>query len=203
MKSFPCHIAIIMDGNGRWAKKRGLPKMMGHRRGIQSIREIVLYCCKLGISILTVYAFSTENWKRPKKEVDNLMGFVKEYIDKELDNFKKNEIYFNCIGRLQDLPPDVKEKIDFAREATKKNKKLIFNVALNYGGRSEIVDAVNNILQEGRRSIDEKNFGDFLYTGGQPDPDLLIRTSGEQRISNFLLWQLSYTEFYFTDKSLN
>lgn len=198
--NLPKHLAIIMDGNGRWARKRHLPKIMGHRQGIESVRKTVEYCREIGIPVLTVYAFSTENWKRPKREIDALMGFVKEYIEKEIDNFKKNQIRFNCLGRLNGLPPSVKKRITWAMDETKEYSKLIFNVALNYGARSEIVHAVNKILSEGRRHIDEQTFGQFLYTKGLPDPDLLIRTSGEMRISNFLLWQLSYTEFYFTPK---
>lgn len=198
--NLPRHVAIIMDGNGRWAKMRHLPKIAGHRHGIESVRRVVEYCRKLGIPVLTVYAFSTENWKRPKREVNALMGFIEEYLKKELDNFKKNQIRLNCIGRLDRLPPRIKKSIDEAMEETKSFSKLIFNVALNYGARSEIVDAVNKIIDSGRERIDEESFNQFLYTKGLPDPDLLIRTSGEMRLSNFLLWQISYTEFYFTQK---
>lgn len=198
--NLPKHIAIIMDGNGRWAGMRHLPKIVGHRQGIESVRRVVEYCRETGIPILTVYAFSTENWKRPKKEVEALMGFIKEYLKKELDNFKKNKIRFNCIGRLNELPPSVKKSIEEAMKETKEYSELVFNVALNYGARSEIVDAVNRILKDGRKRIDERAFGQFLYTRDLPDPDLLIRTSGEMRISNFLLWQASYSEFYFTKK---
>lgn len=194
----PKHIAIIMDGNGRWAKERRLPKMAGHREGIESLREIVRCCHDKGISVLTVYAFSTENWKRPKLEVDTLMGFVKKYLDLELKNFKEKEIRLNFIGRLDKLPASVRKELDAAMEETKGFSRLIFNVALNYGSRSEIIDAVNDILKQGRKDINEDTFGEFLYTKGLPDPDLLIRTSGEMRVSNFLLWQLSYAEFYFT-----
>ncbi|MEE8360101.1 MAG: isoprenyl transferase [Candidatus Omnitrophota bacterium] len=196
----PRHIAIIMDGNGRWARMRGLPKMVGHREGVESLRDIVTYCRETGISILTVYAFSTENWKRSKREVDTLMGFVKKYLDIELKNFKKNEIRLNFIGRLNELPPSVERDIRAGMDQTKGYSKMLFNIALNYGARSEIVDAVNEILRERHKSVDEEGFASFLYTKGQPDPDLLIRTSGEMRISNFLLWQLSYSELYFTDK---
>lgn len=194
----PKHIAIIMDGNGRWAKERRLPKMAGHREGIESLKEIVRCCHDRGISVLTVYAFSTENWKRPKLEVDTLMGFVKKYLDLELKNFKEKEIRLNFIGRLDKLPVSVQKEINAAMEETKGFSRLIFNVALNYGSRSEIIDAVNDILRQGRKDINEDTFGEFLYTKGLPDPDLLIRTSGEMRVSNFLLWQLSYAEFYFT-----
>ena len=198
--SLPHHIAIIMDGNGRWAKARGLPKMAGHRQGIESVRAAVEYCREKGIRILTVYAFSTENWKRPEEEVKTLMGFVKEYVAKEIDNFKKNQVRFNCIGRLDKLSPSVKESIEYMMEETKGCKELIFTLAINYGARSEIVDAVNKILDNGIKHVDEKDFSRFLYTRDLPDPDLLIRTSGEMRISNFLLWQVSYAEFYFTEK---
>ncbi|MFH1753292.1 MAG: polyprenyl diphosphate synthase, partial [Candidatus Omnitrophota bacterium] len=161
---------------------------------------IVTYCRQTGIKILTVYAFSTENWKRPKREVDTLMGFVKKYLDIELANFKKNEIRLNFIGRLDKLPSSVEREIRAGMDQTKGCSKMLFNVALNYGSRNEIVDAVNEILKDGRKSVDEEAFSSFLYTRGQPDPDLLIRTSGEMRISNFLLWQLSYSELYFIDK---
>lgn len=199
-KGLPKHIAIIMDGNGRWAKRLGFPKKAGHKKGIESVKKIVEHCRELGIPFLTVYAFSTENWKRPKEEVGALMGFVNEYIDKELPGFKKNQVRFNCIGRLNGLPKEVREKIEYAMNETKAYSNLTFNVALNYGGRSEIVDAVNTILKERPQEINEETFGNFLYTKGMPDPDLLIRTSGEMRISNFLLWQVSYAEFYFTKK---
>ncbi|MBL7069739.1 MAG: isoprenyl transferase [Candidatus Omnitrophica bacterium] len=198
--NLPKHIAIIMDGNGRWAAKHGLPKIAGHRQGIESLKGIIEHCRNIGISVLTVYAFSTENWNRPKKEVGALMGFIGEYIDREIDNFRKNEIRFNCIGRLGQLPAGAREKVRWAMEETKDYSGLIFNVALNYGGRAEIVDAINRILAEGHKNIDEESFGQFLYTKGLPDPDLLIRTSNEMRISNFLLWQASYSEFYFTKK---
>lgn len=198
-KCLPRHIAIIMDGNGRWAAKKGLPKIEGHRRGIDSLREAVTFCREIGIPVLTVYAFSSENWKRPKREVETLMGFVGKYLDIELANFKKNEIRLNFIGRLNELPATVEKRVRDAMEETKGFSKLVFNVALNYGSRSEIVDAVNKILSLDRKKVDEDTFGNFLYTGGQPDPDLLIRTSGEMRISNFLLWQASYAEFYFTN----
>lgn len=196
----PKHIAIIMDGNGRWAKMRGLPKIAGHRRGIESVRAIVKGCREIGILVLTIYAFSTENWKRPKREVDALMGFIKGCIEKEINTFKADEIRFNWIGRPDGLPPSVRMSIKRAESQTRRYSKLIFNVALNYGSRAEIVDAVNRILSEGKKHIDEESFSNFLYTRGLPDPDLVIRTSGEMRISNFLLWQASYAEFYFTKR---
>lgn len=196
----PKHIAIILDGNRRWARKRNLGILMGHRAGIDSVTKIVEECLKLGISILTVYVFSAENWTRPKEEVDALMSYIAEYIDRELDNFKTNGVRLNCIGRIEGLPASVRNKLKEAMEATKENSKLIFNVAINYGARSEIVDAVKTIIDKGSRDINEENFGEYLYTRGIADPDLVIRTSGEQRISNFLLWQVSYSELYFTKR---
>jgi undecaprenyl diphosphate synthase len=200
MSDIPRHIAIIMDGNGRWAENRGLPKLAGHRQGVESLIKVVEYCRKKGIQVLTVYAFSTENWKRPKSEVDALMGFVGKYLDREMGNLMNNNIRINFIGRLDELAPSVKKRIDKAILDTKHNDKLIFNIALNYGARNEIVDAVNRIIEEGLRAVDGKMFEKFLYTSGLPDPDLIIRTSGEMRISNFLLWQASYSELYFTEK---
>ncbi len=199
-KDCPKHIAIIMDGNRRWAKKKHLPKMMGHRAGIDSITQTIKSCLEIGIPVLTIFAFSTENWSREKSEVDALMSYIEEYIDRELDSFKRNNVRLNCLGRIDGLPESVSKKLKMAMDATKGNSKLLFNVAINYGSRTEIVDAVNKIITSGRRDITEKNFGDFLYTKGIPDPDLLIRTSGESRISNFLLWQLSYSELYFSKK---
>ena len=196
----PRHIAIIMDGNGRWAQDRGLPKTAGHKAGVESVRHIVTYCRRIGVPYLTVYAFSTENWTRPKHEVSTLMGLVKKYLALELKSFKKNDIRLNCIGRLDGLPASVEKEIRSAMEKTESCGSMTFTVALNYGSRGEIVDAVNRIVREGHRFVDEKAFRGFLYTKDMPDPDLVIRTSGEMRISNFLLWQASYSELYFTEK---
>lgn len=202
----PLHIAVIMDGNGRWAKKRGLPRVMGHRAGMKSVREVTKSCRELGVKHLTLYAFSSENWKRPKEEVETLMRFLNEYIDKELPSFIKNGIKLNFIGRMDGLPDFVRPKLKMAMQGTNDCGGMTLNVALNYSGRSEIVDAAKKFALEvktGRRDIedlDEGSFGGFLYTAGQPDPDLLIRTSGEMRISNFLLWQISYAELYVTPK---
>jgi len=198
-KRLPRHVAIIMDGNGRWAKERGLPKIAGHKEGMESLRAAIEYCRETGVDVLTVYAFSTENWSRPKDEVRALVGFIDRYIDSELENFKKNGIRFNCIGRTDAFPASTRAKIKKITEETKGCSRLTFNAALNYGGRAEIIDAVNSAVSEGK-SVDEGTFSGLLYTKGQPDPDLLIRTSGEKRVSNFLLWQISYAEFYFTEK---
>ena len=195
-----------MDGNGRWAKKRGLPRAMGHHEGMKAVKEVIKASHELGIKYLTLYAFSSENWKRPKEEVDTLMRFLGEYIDKELPSFIKNGIRLNFIGRLDGLPDFVRPKLKNAMEATADCGKMTLNVALNYSARSEIVDAAKKFaaqVKTGRCDMDELNeekFDEFLYTAGQPDPDLLIRTSGEMRISNFLLWQISYAELYVTPK---
>ncbi|MCM8763632.1 MAG: isoprenyl transferase [Candidatus Omnitrophica bacterium] len=202
----PQHIAIIMDGNGRWARKRRLPRLMGHRKGIESAKNIVEACVKLGIKVLTLYTFSTENWKRPKEEVDFLMGMLKDYLTKHKNLFKDYNVRFQVIGHWQELAEDIQRQLVEITENTKNNSGMVLNVALNYGGRMEIVDAVKEITLAVRKGeilaegIDEKIFSNFLYTQGLPDPDLLIRTAGELRISNFLLWQISYTELYFSKK---
>lgn len=206
MTNIPHHVAIIMDGNGRWAEKKGLPKIAGHRAGIKSVEEAIEGAKELGVKILTLYTFSTENWKRPKYEINALFKLLENYIDKELDLFDKNDIRLSVIGRTEGLPQVVQEKLIKAIDRTKDNKALILNMALNYGSRQEIVDAVRKILKDYEKglvsieSIDEKTFGDYLYTKCMPDPDLLIRTSGEMRVSNFLLWQISYAEIYVTKK---
>jgi len=203
--ALPAHVAIIMDGNGRWARKRGLPRVAGHRAGISAVREVVEGSAELGIPVLTLYAFSVENWKRPHAEVATLMGLLKEYLTKELENIDKNNIQFRTIGRTDELDPSVQRELEKGIERTRGNTGMIFNVALNYGGRTEIVDAVNRILRNGGKAaavnggITEKEFASHLYTAGLPDPDLLIRTSGESRISNFLLWQIAYAEIWVTD----
>ncbi|WP_027718256.1 isoprenyl transferase [Desulfovirgula thermocuniculi] len=200
----PRHVAIIMDGNGRWAQMRGLPRTYGHRAGVESLREVVRACVELGIKYLTVYAFSTENWKRPREEVNELMDLLVEYLYKEIEELAANNVNLHPIGRLQDLPPHAREALEMAVSRTRHNTGLVLNLALNYGGRSELVDAVRalaRLVKEGMLSpeeIDESTVAAHLYTAGQPDPDLLIRPSGDFRISNFLLWQLSYTEFWLT-----
>ena len=197
--ALPSHIAVIMDGNGRWARKRGLPRVAGHRSGINAVREVVEGSAELGISFLTLYAFSLENWKRPATEVRTLMLLLREYLNREIDNLDRNNIRFRTIGRTDQLEPSVRQELDKAIARTQSNTGMVFMVALNYGGRAEIVDAVNQLLKAGRDSVDEAEFSRHLYTAGLPDPDLLIRTSGEMRVSNFLLWQIAYTEIYVTD----
>jgi undecaprenyl diphosphate synthase len=205
LSALPAHVAIIMDGNGRWARKRGLPRVAGHRAGIGAVRSVVEGSAELGIQVLTLYAFSVENWKRPRAEVATLMRLLKEYLNKELENIHKNNIRFRTIGRTDQLDPSVRAELEKGIARTRSNTGMIFNVALNYGGRAEIVDAVNRILLNGGRDaaarggLSEQDFARYLYTAGQPDPDLLIRTSGELRISNFLLWQIAYAEIWVTD----
>jgi len=199
-KKLPRHIAIIMDGNGRWAKKRRLPKIAGHRKGVDAIRRVLDSCLENGIEVLTLYAFSTENWSRPKREVGALMSLIGETISRVVNDLKAEGVRIRFIGRLEELPAGTRKSLESAREATKGNKRLTLNIALNYGGRSEIVDAVNRAIAGGVKDVDEESFGKLLYTEDLPDPDLLIRTSGEERISNFLLWQAAYSELYFTKK---
>jgi undecaprenyl diphosphate synthase len=197
----PSHIAIIMDGNGRWASRRHLPRVEGHRSGITAVRETVEASARLGIDVLTLYAFSLENWKRPEAEVTTLMALLKRYLRLELKTLLQNNIRFRVIGRARELAPDIQNELAGAVDRTAKNTGLLFNIALNYGGRAEIVDAVRKMIEAGvpATEIDERRFGEFLYTAGQPDPDLLIRTSGEMRVSNFLLWQIAYSEIWVTD----
>lgn len=205
MSKLPEHIAIIMDGNGRWAKKRFMPRVQGHRAGVKAVEDVIISSREIGIKALTLYSFSLENWNRPKKEVDTLMALLKEYIVKELPRMQKENIRFNVIGRIEQLPKSVREMIKHAKEATKKNDALILSLALSYGARDEILTAAKRIaedIKEGRvdpGEINDKVFESYLYTDGLPEPDLLIRTSGEIRLSNFLLWQSAYTELYFTD----
>lgn len=201
----PTHIAIIMDGNGRWAKQRGLSIHQGHQAGREAVKRTLKACVQLGIPYLTVYAFSTENWNRPQSEVSFLMKLLEQAIEDELEELKRNGIRVRVIGRLDEkIPQTLLRKIERAIEETKRNRKLTFTVALNYGGRAEIIDAARKLATEaaaGRldpRSITEENFHQFLYTNGTPDPDLIIRTGGEMRLSNFLLWQLAYAEFVST-----
>jgi undecaprenyl diphosphate synthase len=197
----PAHIAIIMDGNGRWAAQRHLPRVEGHRAGIDSVRDVVETSARLGIDVLTLYAFSVENWKRPKAEIHVLMTLLKRYIRLELSTLLRNNIRFQVIGRPEALAPDVQHELQVGVDQTANNTGMLFNIALNYGGRAEIVDAVRRVIvsQTKPDDLDEKRFSEFLYTANQPDPDLLIRTSGEMRVSNFLLWQIAYAEIWVTD----
>jgi len=200
----PQHLAIIMDGNGRWAERRGLPRSAGHREGAKAVRRVITNCLDFNIPILTIFAFSTENWKRPKKEIIYLIKLFERVLSREKANLVKNNIKINFIGRLENLPNSLTEKMKELHESTKRNNKLILNIAINYSGRTEIVDALKSILlkiDNKKLSIEEINeniIRDNLYTHNLPDPDLLIRTAGEMRISNFMLWQIAYTELWVT-----
>lgn len=201
----PEHIAIIMDGNGRWAKARKMPRSMGHRAGVETIRSVVKECDRLGVKYLTVYAFSTENWKRPKEEVDALMQLLVEYLRKELEELHRNRVVIRILGDLGKLPERVQEEIRTAVTRTQDNDGLHFNIALNYGGRQEIVQGIQELLEDvasGRvrkTEITEELFKNYLYTRGMPDPELIIRPSGEHRLSNFLLYQSAYSELWFSE----
>ncbi len=201
MDRLPRHVAIIMDGNGRWAGQRHLPRVEGHRAGIDSVRDVVETSARLGLEVLTLYAFSVENWKRPATEIGTLMMLLKRYLRLELSTLLRNNIRFRVIGRTDALAPDVMEELLAAERKTATNTGMLFNIALNYGGRTEIVDAARRAMASGLepQDLDEDRFAGFLYTAGQPDPDLLIRTSGEMRVSNFLLWQIAYAEIWVTD----
>ena len=197
----PKHVAIIMDGNGRWAAERHLPRVEGHRAGIDAVRDTVETSARLGLPVLTLYAFSVENWKRPVPEVTALMGLLRHYLRAELHSLLKNGIQFRVIGQLDRLSREVREELEAAVERTSSNTGMVFNIALSYGGRAEIVDAARQAIAQGiaPEDLDEDSFASLLYTAGQPDPDLLIRTSGEMRVSNFLLWQIAYAEIWVTD----
>ena len=201
----PQHVAIIMDGNGRWALRRGMPRAFGHRAGVESLRDIVRISSEIGLRVLTVYAFSTENWKRPREEINVLMDLLVEYLQKEIDELYQNNVQIRAIGIIHELPAHARKAVDIAHERTKDCTGLVFNIALNYGGRTELVEAVRAISHKVARNelspndIDQEVISDHLYTAGQPDPDLLIRPAGDYRVSNFLLWQLAYTELWLTD----
>ena len=203
--NLPGHIAIIMDGNGRWAKKQGMMRLFGHQAGVKTVKKIVEAARKIGISVLTLYAFSTENWKRPADEVSGLMSLLKSYLQSELDSMLKNNIQLRSIGQLENLPIEVQEVLKKSIRETAANTGLVLNLALSYGGRVEVISAARQLAElcvQGKikpADIDEELFSSRLYTAGLPDPDLLIRTGGEARLSNFLLWQASYAEIYFTD----
>jgi len=204
-KRLPNHVAIIMDGNGRWAGRRHLPRIAGHRAGVKTAREVIETCARLHLPCLTLYAFSLENWRRPEAEVDFLMRLLREYLKRELPSLQKNNIQMRFIGRHSELPQGVQNDIDEAMRLTSQNTGMKLVVALNYGGRAELADAFNALLEEARAGklpdfrADEQSISDHLYTAGLPDPDLLIRTSGEMRVSNFLLWQIAYAEIYVTE----
>lgn len=204
--NLPSHIGIIMDGNGRWAKKRGLPRKAGHRQGAKTFRTITRYCSDIGIKYLTVYAFSTENWKRPQEEVDALMSLFKSYLNEALEDFKDDSIVVKFIGDKSGFNDELRELMIENEESSKDRDGMVLNIAMNYGSRDEIVRAVRNISEDVRNGkissddITENLFSNYLYTAGQPDPDLIIRPSGEYRISNFLLWQSAYTEFVIMNK---
>lgn len=201
----PQHVAIIMDGNGRWAQKRGLPRTFGHRAGVESLRDIVKTASEIDIKVLTAYAFSTENWKRPTDEVNLLMSLLSDYLDKEIDELDENNVQIRFIGKTNELASALQHKIEKAQARTAGNSGLVLNLAVNYGGRAELTRAVQIIAEQARRGnivpseINEITINNNLYTNNLPDPDLLIRPSGDFRISNFLLWQLAYTEFWFAD----
>ncbi len=200
----PQHLAIIMDGNGRWANEKGLPRGVGHKEGAEAVKRIIANCLDFNIPILTLFAFSTENWKRPKNEITYLLKLFERVLIKEKANLIRNNIKINFIGRLNDLPNSLNKKMSELHESTKRNNKLILNIAINYGGRAEIVDAFKSIIlkiDEKKLNIEEINentIRDNLYTHNLPDPDLLIRTAGEMRISNFMIWQIAYTELWVT-----
>lgn len=200
-EQLPAHIAIIMDGNGRWAAQRHLPRVEGHRAGIDSVRDVVETSARLGIDVLTLYAFSVENWKRPRAEINTLMLLLKRYLRLELGTLLKNNIRFQVVGRKDELSADVQHELEIGIRQTAENSGMLFNIALNYGGRAEIVDAARRAIAAGipADQLDERRFSELLYTAGQPDPDLLIRTSGEMRVSNFLLWQIAYSEIWVTE----
>ncbi|HZK42799.1 MAG TPA: isoprenyl transferase [Syntrophomonadaceae bacterium] len=205
LQKMPQHIAIIMDGNGRWAKKRFMPRSIGHRAGMNSLKDIVTAASKIGIPILTVFAFSTENWKRPTEEVEYLMNLLIEYLHRELDELHKNNVRINMLGDYKNLPLNCQVEIDVAIKKTANNKGMVFNIALNYGARDEMLSAIRILIEKAQANeigvddLTEEMFNSLLYTNGIVDPDLLIRTAGEKRISNFLLWQIAYSELWFTE----
>lgn len=205
LRKLPRHVAIIMDGNGRWARERMLQRIIGHQKGVETVRTIVEECSSLGIGFLTLFAFSAENWLRPKTEVKALMTLLKKYVKSEIPRMQTNNIRFNVIGDRDELPPDVNRSLDEAASLTAKNTGMTLTLALSYGSRQEIIRAAAKLAAEiatgtiDPATVDETAFSRYLYTVDMPDPDLLIRTSGEMRISNFLLWQIAYTELYFTE----
>ncbi len=196
----PTHVAIIMDGNGRWALARGLPRLVGHRAGTENLRRIITACVEFGVKYLTIYAFSTENWGRPREEVEGLMNILEDVIDRELAELNKEGVQLRHIGRLERLDPKLQEKVLEAIELTRHNDRLVLNVAFNYGGRDEIVFGIQKMIKDGVKpeEVTSDLVSGYLFTAGVPDPDLIIRTSGELRVSNFLIWQGAYSEWYVT-----
>jgi len=199
-EKIPQHVAMIMDGNGRWAIQRGLPRLAGHKAGTENLRRVIRASVEFGIKYLTIYAFSTENWGRPPEEVRGLMYILEDVIDRELNELNKEGVQLRHIGRLERLAPSLQEKVLDAIEVTKNNDRLILNIAFNYGGRDEIVQAIQRMMKDGvsPEKVTDELVGQYLYTAGVPDPDLIIRTSGELRVSNFLIWQAAYSEWYIT-----
>lgn len=199
-EKIPTHVAIIMDGNGRWARARGLPRLAGHRAGVENLRRVIEACVEFGIQYLTIYAFSTENWDRPRAEVRGLINILEDVIDRELEELHEKGVQLRHIGDLDPLRPELQEKVRYAIDLTNDNRKLVLNVAWNYGGRAEIVNAIQRMLKDGisEGEIDEELVSRYLFTADSPDPDLVIRTSGELRVSNFLIWQSAYAEWYIT-----
>lgn len=198
----PSHVAIILDGNGRWAEQKNMPRTFGHKNGAENVVDIAIHAKKRGIKYLTLYAFSTENWKRPKKEVDYLMKLLIKFVNDKIDQLMEEDCKLNFLGDLSAIPDQTRKAVELALDRTKDNKSLFINIALNYGGRDELVHAFKNIISQGYKAedIDEKLISENLYTKDIPDPDLLIRPGGELRISNFLIYQIAYSELYFTDK---
>ena len=200
LEHVPYHLAIIMDGNGRWARSRGLPRLAGHKAGVENLRKVLRACTEFGVKILTIYAFSTENWGRPAAEVSGLLNILETVIDHELANLDANGVQLRHLGKLEGLSTGLQNKVHQAIERTRNNDRLTLNVAFNYGGREEIIQAVQRIVTDGisAEEIDDMLFSQYLYTAGEPDPDLIVRTSGELRVSNFLIWQGAYAEYYAT-----
>jgi undecaprenyl diphosphate synthase len=199
-EKIPTHVAIIMDGNGRWARARGLPRLAGHRAGVENLRRVIEACVEFGIQYLTIYAFSTENWKRPRDEVRGLINILEDVIDRELQELHEKGVQLRHIGHLDPLRSELQEKVRHAVDLTRNNRRLVLNVAWNYGGRAEIVNAIQKMLADGVATgeVDEELVSRYLFTAESPDPDLVIRTSGELRVSNFLIWQSAYAEWYVT-----
>lgn len=199
MKNIPTHIGIIMDGNGRWAKKRFLPRTVGHKAGVEAVREIVRKCASLNVKYLTLYAFSTENWSRPKDEVSALMSLIVTYLRSELEELNKEQVVIKTIGDMSALPDLPRQELEKAEEKTKDNEGLVLTLAINYGFRADLLQAINKLALENVKEVDDKKLKSYMYTSFLPDIDLLIRTSGEKRLSNFMMYEASYSELYFTD----